>query len=479
MAKPTTIQGSLALLVLAAFSTAMAGCNACSDDEAVTGKQKVVGDASADTGALSGLDGGDSQAADTAADGGTPDAAADAAADAATDAAADADVPPPPKPCATNSACEAKELCGLFYNGVEQLLGDPQPGGGKKLPAWANICVDRPKTGASEGEACDPFTGDTDASLAACVNQSACMQGLCTGLCQTDADCPKGAICGVTEAAIAVKDGAATATAWLTVDICLPMPGPGAKCSSDADCANGEVCRPLTHRDGANFTARGHCVQPEVGKAAVGASCGAASKAAGLGKLCASSLCMYEIAGVAGTCSATCDTSGDCPASMSWNGVTYPTACAAIRNHRGANGTSGGISSADDVYWPHCVLVNQQSSMKDCEATRSCAETEACLPYAIAWGPDVAAKVEFRCVQQKTTTLPGGPTLDDGADCDLSKPEHGCKGGLCLSDAAGKGRCSRLCLDSKACGGGLACKERVLIPRVDATKAGVVKACQP
>ncbi len=474
MSKWTQTGTMLALLALTSLSPLASGCNACSEDEAVTGKQKATGDASADAGALSGLDGGDGQGVDGAA--GDAEADADAAADATADAA---DVPAPPKPCATNSACDAKELCGLFYNGVEQLLGDPQPNGGKKLPAWANICVERPKTGAAEGQSCDPYGSDTDATLPACVNQSACMQGLCTGLCMQDADCPKGAICGVTESGVAVKDGAAAATAWLSVDICLPMPGPGTACERDADCTSGAACRPLTRRAGAGLSARGHCVQPEAGKAAVGAACGAATTATGLGKLCATSLCMYETTTIAGTCSATCSTSTDCPATMSWNGVAYPTACAAIRNNRGIDGQSGGSASGDDIYWPHCVLVNQQSSLKDCATSRACAEPEACLPYAIAWGPDVGAKIEYRCIQQKTTTLPGGPTLDDGASCELSKSEHGCKGGLCLADAIGKGRCGRLCLDDSTCGGGLTCKDRTLIPRADAAKAAVTKACQP
>ena len=160
--------------------------------------------------------------------------------------------------------------------------------------------------------------------------------------------------------------------------------------------------------------------------------------------------------------------------------MTYPTACASIRNHHGANADPLSPSAGnDDVYWPHCVLVNQQSSLEDCDATRSCGGSEACQPFAIAWGPDVAAKVEYRCIQQKTTTLHGGPTKDEGATCDSSLLEHGCKGGLCIAGAtAGSGSCSRVCKDDAGCSSGATCKPLTLISRDDAAKAATAQACQ-
>ena len=460
------------LCALVAASTWTTGCQSCDEDVAVNGKQKADGSVNGDGGALGDGGGLDLDADDASSGDGSDE---DANGDAANGDTAG------PLACTVNADCPSDQLCGLFYNGVKSLFGDPDGKGGVTLPGWADVCVNRPTAGAKEGEACDPFAGDDDATLPACVNQSACMQGLCSALCKTDGDCPKGAACGVTESGISVSNAGAPATAWLPVDICLPMPGDGKACNRDEDCNAGDTCRPFTSRKGAAIVAAGRCVQAEAGKAAAGGACGATAAAKGLGKLCASTLCVYEVPGkTAGVCTATCSSQADCPGTLTWNGVSYPTACSSIRNHHGSDADTSTTEAAnDDVYWPHCVLVNQQSSLEDCDSTRSCGGTEACIPYAIAWGPDVAAKVEYRCIQQKTTALPGGPTKDDGAACNPGQGDHGCKGGLCLPGAAaGSGTCSRVCKDDAGCSGGATCKAWTLIGRSDAAKAATAQACQ-
>ncbi len=460
-----------ALVVLAAF--ALGGCGG--DDEGVSGKSKADANGNLVDGAIRGQDGSIGDGAGTS-DGGVNDDAAGGdgvGADAGSADTASSDTGPAPKtPCTNNTVCKSDEFCALYYNGVKNYEGDGTP---PKLPGWANVCEGDGTGVVQEGGTCDPIAGDSDTTLKPCVNASACMQGTCTALCETDAHCPAGSSCGVTEYGQKLpKKAGGEATAWLPVDICVPLPEPGATCDKNAECKAGEVCRPWVKRTSGGFTKSGRCVTPEAGKQSFDGPCGANAKAAGLGKMCASTLCLYQTSATApGVCTDTCSAAADCPKTLTYNGNSFPTVCdSLLANHAGTE------TSDDDVYIPHCVAVNQKSSLKDCATTRACEGTEACRAYAIAGGPDTKATVEYRCIQLTTTTLPGGPQLDDGATCDLFSADNSCKGGYCLPGADGKGYCSRLCLETKACGGGTTCDTGfALIPRADASKAAVTGLC--
>ena len=425
------------------FLLTLAACSG--DDEGVVGKN-VDGGAQTIDGSISGLDG----------------AVGDAGADTQTG----------PIACTHNAVCDSDQHCALYYNGVKALEGDGEP---PKLPGWANICEDDTAGKAQEGELCDPYANDADATLKACVNSSTCMQGICTALCEEDSHCPADTRCGVTEygATVAAKDGS-DATAWLPIDLCVPMAGDSGACKRDADCKDTETCRPWVKRVNGGFTSEGRCVTSEPGKQAYDAPCGEKADGKGLGKLCDSSLCLYATKATAGVCSKTCDSSADCKDTIDWNGQTYPAACdSLLTNHAGTS------APEDDVYIPHCVAVNQQSSLKDCGDTQACEGTEACRAFAITRGADTATKLEYRCVQLKTTTQPKGPTLEDGAACDPFAGDVACKGGYCLLNADATGVCGRLCKDDAGCGGGTKCdKGFVLIPRKDTAKAGVVGMCR-
>ena len=486
--------------VALSFALAVASLSACSgDDEGVSGKQKADANGLLADGAIRGLDGsvigdagdgagddGSSGGFDIAAgDGsGTGDGSGDAGAadvsttdsaglDAGSGDAGSGDAGASGKtPCTNNTVCKNTEFCALYYNNVQQLEGDGSP---VKLPGWANLCEPDGVNKAQEGEACDPIAGDGDTSLKVCVNASTCMQGTCTALCETDSQCPTGTRCGLSEYGKQLpKAGGGSGTAWLPIDLCVPLPSDAGVCVKDADCNAGAVCRPWVKHLGDDNTSEGRCVTPEAGKQKTGGACGVKSTASGLGKLCESSLCLYEYGGTqTGVCTSTCDSHKDCPTTLSWNGTAFPTACVGLlANH------SGTEAADDDVYIPHCVAVNEKSSLTDCEASRTCAGTSACRAYAIARGPDTAAKVDYLCIELTTKTQPKGPTLDDGAACDPFAVDSACKGGYCLIGANGKGYCSRLCKDATGCGGGTKCDTNyALIPRKDATKAATTGIC--
>lgn len=389
---------------------------------------------------------------------------------------AGADATSGPSPCAINKDCPTGTHCGLFYNGVKQRLGDDDGRGNKVLPGWANVCVTTDSKLATLGATCDPWSGDGDESLLGCHNPSACQQGTCTALCKVDADCPAATLCGASEVPVAVKDGAADAYVYLPVRICVPMEAGTNACTGASDCKTGEVCRPYIapQKDQGPFGSFGKCVTAAAGKQPVGGDCGPKGTGKGLGKLCGSALCQYTQNGtVAGICTAMCGKKADCPPTLAYGGIAYKTACSSIFTAGNSDQTSD-----DDVFIPQCILINEKSSATDCAATKSCTGSEACIAFAIARGPEVAATVEHLCVQQATVDLPAAKLINTGAACDPKAAAAGCKGGYCLTASNATGYCSRTCNGDVDCVGGTKCKASVLIARKDATKAAQTKLCQ-
>ncbi len=450
---------------------------ACSGDGEGVSSTNAKGGANAADGQIvdgQGIDagstsGGDSGTADT----GTTDTGATDTGQ--TDTGGGADTGSGPKACTTNEQCTAAEHCGLFYNGVKQLTGDDDGKGGKTLPGWANECVATDAKLAAQGAKCDPFSADTDTSLPQCHNSSACQQGMCTSLCADDKHCVSGSICTTSEVPVAVQSGPNPATALLRVGICVPMPGGGAGCARNGDCKAGEVCRPFTKDSpmAGKLGAYGRCVKADAAKHTVGQDCGAKGKGTGLGKLCDSALCLYTQGGkVAGICTAMCAAKADCPATLTYGGTPFKTACKSILTAR-----NDASDATDDVFIPHCILVHEDSTTKDCAADKKCAGSEACMAFAIATGPDQAAKVEHLCVAQATKEIPADKLLATGAICDPNKANPGCKGGYCLPGNSASGYCSRTCNTDTDCGGGTKCVERVLVPRADKAKAATAMLC--
>ena len=458
------LAGNRATAILSAALVAVVATTGCwGDDEGVSSSNAKGGGNNAD-GTIADATGGIGDAA-VGADAGASDASSNDGAGTGGDAGT-ADAASGPKTCATNKECAADEHCALFYNNVKELTGDADGKGGKKLPGWANTCVKTDKALAALGTTCDPFTADTDKTLKACHNASTCQQGLCTGLCESDADCVKGSICAASEVPIEVTNQGNKAFAFLVAQVCVPVSGSGKDCQADTDCAGGEVCRPhLKKNNAGKLTTQGRCSVIEAGKQKVGGSCGAKSGGAGLGKLCGSALCQYTGNGtVAGICTAMCSQKSDCPATLSYGGVAYKTACSSF-----FSATNDPTQLADDVFIPQCVLVHEKSSMTDCSAKKACTGTEACLAFAIARGPGQASKVQHFCVEQATKEQPNGPPKKTGEACDPKAATPQCAGGYCIGSGA-SAYCTKTCIPG-GCPTGTKCGQHVLIDRGDSSSA--------
>jgi hypothetical protein len=371
------------------------------------------------------------------------------------------------KLCATNKDCLADEHCALFYNDVVELTGDDDDNGNKTLPGWLNSCIKTDKALAKISATCDPFSADTDKSLLACHNASACQQGTCTALCETDADCPATTVCAASEVPIPVKDAGKDAYAFLVAEVCVPAAGGGKSCKGDADCAATEACRPHLLKADKLLTVS-QCTTVAVGMQKPGGSCGAKSTGTGFGKLCGSALCQYTGNGtVAGICTAVCGKKSDCPETLSYGNIKYKTVCSSI-----FSATNDPADEADDTYIPQCILIHEKSTTKDCAATKTCAGTEACLAFAIARGPGQPVSVEHLCVEQATAKQPKGPPKKTGEACDPNAALPECGGGYCVDKV-----CSQTCNDDKGCANGTTCKPHTLIARPAGEASAATKLC--
>ncbi len=402
-----------------------------------------------------------------------------------------------PKNCEVDGDCKSDNAyCRISYNGVDNPEGDPDPDDPTKtkLPGWANICMNKPNNAAKKGEKCDPYADD-DTSLPEC-GIFICDGGYCGALCKSDAQCPTGMSCGTNEIPFDLDDPQDDINdIFLPIQRCTPTPGKDGSCLSKSDCKAGKYCKlyesQVSLPDGATpvdygYVLAGACIDPDAAKKNIGDQCGPASTETGLAKLCQSGVCLNTTnqAGQAqpGYCSDYCGGGkADCPATVTAYGQQYKTICRSLL--WGWNGTK---EQTDDIYAPLCLPTSTNNSLTDCSSTKACtAKLEACLGFAVATGPDKAAKIEYSCLSianpaTQANPNPPQPTKKVGEACNPEADATECLTAYCLDDAeAGKGYCSRTCNEDADCGSGLVCdKGNMLIPRKDPAKAGYMPICR-
>ncbi|MBI5611356.1 MAG: hypothetical protein HY902_20960, partial [Deltaproteobacteria bacterium] len=398
-----------------------------------------------------------------------------------------------PQHCALDSDCKNPDFfCLSVYNGVKHQAGDPDPAqpGKLLLPGWeTSICAPKAPGTAARGEACDAWPSSGDSTQKPCETKYWCINGSCGGHCQTGKDCAADQVCAVQEFAFDTSQPAdSEPDVFTALHVCAPLPKAAGPCLSPKQCTDpvASYCRavevdlPASPTKTANFTVMAQCIAPDSSLAALGEKCGAA-----VGKGCQSGICLgvsTDASGkpTAGWCTDVCGTSNDCPASAPIavaGGKTFPWACSSI-----ALADNATEQPYDNLYLPVCLPQPAGSSLADCGGTLACAPSESCQPFAIALGPDAAAKVEYRCVKAWVS-----PVAQKKAG-DLCNPSAGptepaeCASRLCLPDAqTGKGYCSALCKTGADCGtlDKMQCDTgHQMIPRQSPSMPAIAPLCQ-
>lgn len=402
-----------------------------------------------------------------------------------------------PPPCTLDTDCADGEVClanddGRFDPPVLASLAGPHA---IREPTDARYCVSPPAESTVTGESCDPLPDDLDDTLPPC--ESYCTDGVCGGLCASDADCSDPDLRCAHEASRVDVSNPRDGTPDVVVGIgrCAPYPQATGACEVDSDCPPEEVCKlvvqPAGLADAVTATApdllvaRGVCIAADPAQQSYGSACGVTAQTTGVAKLCRSGLCWrplpkYDALGssfpVPGRCSAPCGTRLDCaPMATTDEQAPGPAACLARSLSEGVDG-----AVEHRVYVSRCVGGLGNSSLEDCAASLSCAAPgEACRVFPIARSPDEPATVEHLCVQG--SDIQGAI----GAACAL---EPGglvwpCAQGPCLPDADHvQGYCSGPCKTDDDCGGavnGMFCDTSyVPIPRPAGVPAAVVPMCR-
>ena len=396
-----------------------------------------------------------------------------------------------PKHCALDSDCgNPSYFCLSVYNGVKNQAGDPDPSqpGKVLLPGWdASICAPKAPSTAGRGEACDPWPGAGDNSQKPCETKYWCLNGVCGGHCASGKDCTADQRCGVQEFAFYTSNDASP-DIYTDLHVCTPMPKAAGPCLTSKQCGDpvASYCRAVEVDMPANatktglFTVAAQCIEPDPSLAALGEKCGAA-----VGKGCQSGVCLGVSTDSSGKpspgyCSDLCGQGSDCPLSAPIavaGGKAYPFTCGSVPWANNAT-----AQPYDNLYLPVCLPQPENSSLADCAATLTCAGGETCQAFAIALGPDAAAKVEYHCVK---AWLPPASQKQPGDLCDPSlgpSDPAECKSGLCLPDAqTGKGYCSALCKTGADCGtlDKMQCDtQHQMIARQSPNMPAVVPICQ-
>ncbi|MSQ82668.1 MAG: hypothetical protein EXR77_07085 [Myxococcales bacterium] len=404
-----------------------------------------------------------------------------------------------PRKCALDGDCKDNEFyCRNWYNGVQNIDGDPDPADPTKilLPGFDPSCVRKQKGAAKKGEACDPNTNDSDTSIPICANPAACYNGSCGGMCKVDTDCANGQKCGISENSYDLSEPAdGDGDVFLPNAICQPMPNAKGPCKTSKECSDPSApfCRPweyaisgpaeVTGSTATTYATGGLCISAESSFALPLAECGVSTG----GKLCKSGVCLGTNAGKnMGYCGELCSSSADCPAKMLSNGGTYKSVC---RSYFRAWG--GTAQPEDDLYFPFCGTAYKDSSLADCAATKKCDNAkDYCAALAVAFGPDQPIKMEFKCLSAWTATQTPG-TKKIGEACNPNPAANAvpeCASGYaCRQDAEkGKGYCMGACNVTADCElskgvtptDGMMCDTgHMFIPRHDKTKAGIAPLC--
>lgn len=213
--------------------------------------------------------------------------------------------------------------------------------------AAAPICVTPPETAVLPGEACgdDPTTEEVE--IRPCLGY--CIENRCAELCESDDDCDGGFECAPLGMDVDTN-----------VDVCLPLP----TCTSDGDCATGQVCRAQIFADGlrdvcgtpGGTLAPGDvCEQADPRFLAPDERCGVACLDAGEGP-------------TSGRCTAICETDSDCPSEL-------------FCSHAAITVNGGGTPDdrSDDVVDERGICAFAPGSRSSCATDAACPSDERCV----------------------------------------------------------------------------------------------------
>jgi len=324
------------------------------------------------------------------------------------------------------------------------------------------------------GEACgEPGDGT---GLPPCA-YSYCIDNVCAGPCDADADCGAGTECLVADYWYVSSLYSGLDDDYVNIDLCVPWPndGPATDCFTDTDCAAGHHCEYRVKGQGLGAD-RTYAIEYKCKKNAAEQSffpdeCTDDTKDNCAGK------CLFGSADSDGLCTKTCASAADCPA-FTWQNNDYGSICLSY-----APNPNNTLDVLDDIYLPYCWYASASSSLVTCEEDRKCDDpSEYCSAIAIAGNPSDPVVVEHIC-QDSGWGLDVEPTKEVGEACAFY---YECKSRSCLPGGPNGGYCGSLCdidngdADCQSASGiaGLKCLDSLLLDRGDPALSAVTQTCQ-
>ncbi len=378
--------------------------------------------------------------------------------------------------CTGNTDCPGDDyFCRINFNGENN-----------ENAAWEHLCAAAAPNAAKLGEECEDDSTDNipkPPCAGPCLNN-----GICSAICEADADCAGGGPsmkCNANAVPVDFNNDEIDDT-YIALGLCVDYPGSQTDCQSDGDCAGAatpEACDfyPYLLADGA-IDAKGICVETEPGQGDVGDACGGNS-----GVTCKSGFCLGTQGDQPGFCTALCGSKADCPAGPTTLGLftgNYNMFCFGYLYSNGFDDTS----NEDMVFVPLCrPAVAETSPLTDCSGDFKCGPNEACQAIAIASGSTGPTNLEYLCMGAGIFDAQGAfqaSTGKLGSSCDIlfesMDPGDFCESNYCLPDAGDdEGYCGALCTTNADCSAaGMVCDEMVLIDRKGADNDVSTKVCR-
>ena len=373
------------------------------------------------------------------------------------------------KVCETNASCPGDSYCAISGNGKQ----------GADIE-WEHICASPKKGASSLGGECEDNANDNIPKPE--CNGVCLTSGVCSGICNEDADCgaAKGFLCNAIEVPVDYEDDGVDDKV-LPLGLCFDFSGSNADCKKDGDCGSGEACNYYQFFSAEyGFDGKGICVTVEPGQGNVGDACGGNS-----GVTCGSGFCLASQDDQPGYCSTLCSSGADCPQGITlglFQG-TYNLMCRGLMAGQGLDPNA----ADDNTVVPLCVPVSADtSSLNDCSADKgSCPATQGCLALAIALGQGPAT-LEYKCVGNGGFDAQNNPvaaTAGLGAKCDVTGGDEGgpfCNELYCLQDTTG-GYCGAFCdtnADCTAGGPDMVCSPFVVLDQLGTDGDAIINLCQ-
>ena len=345
-----------------------------------------------------------------------------------------------PKYCDTDSECDDGFACVLGYqfNRNNILRG---------------ICLAIDEDSVQSGgkccrsEACTAQNDEVSCQGATCFDDEDGV-GFCSGMCNTDDDCPGSAYCTITNFGIDAEPGSAPA------QLCREGTGSGRDCRTNEDCAAdgdipAEACEYVVrgNLEGgvpvSDPTVGGRCARIPLNAVGYGGTCGEGAFASSCTN---EALCLNT--GQSGFCSEPCGGTSDCD----------------------EGSLCFGIGMTSTLQAGACVearLVGQTgSSLTSCRRDADCpAEGEHCGLNIIGSSPAV---VELLCMANVGAGS-GGSACNSAMDCasEICLPQS--------TDTTEAGYCLSTCRSSADCGEGFTCERQI----VDTDYNAEAKICRP